>query len=42
MPCDVLTTLVREMSRRDEVRCVHATMCIGVGQSMAMVVEKAA
>ncbi|HET6885216.1 MAG TPA: thiolase family protein [Rubrobacteraceae bacterium] len=38
----ILTTLVHEMERRDEVRLGLATMCIGVGQGIAMVVEKAA
>ena len=37
----ILTTLVHEMSRR-EVRYGLATMCIGVGQGIAMVVERAA
>ncbi len=36
----ILTTLVHEMGRRDEVRFGLATMCIGVGQGIAMVVEK--
>jgi acetyl-CoA acetyltransferase len=31
---------VHEMRRRDEVRYGLATMCIGVGQGIAMVVEK--
>jgi len=38
----ILTTLVHEMGRRDDVRFGLATMCIGVGQGIAMVVEKAA
>ena len=38
----ILTTLVHEMNRRDEVRYGLATMCIGVGQGIAMVVEKPA
>lgn len=38
----ILTTLVHEMGRRDEVRYGLATMCIGVGQGIAMVVEKPA
>jgi len=33
---------VHEMGRRDEVQFGLATMCIGVGQGIAMVVEKAA
>jgi acetyl-CoA acetyltransferase family protein len=37
----ILTTLVHEMQRRDEVRYGLATMCIGVGQGIAMVVERA-
>jgi acetyl-CoA acyltransferase len=37
----ILTTLVHEMRRRDEVRYGLATMCIGVGQGTVMVVEKA-
>jgi acetyl-CoA acyltransferase len=36
----ILTTLVHEMGRREEVRYGLATMCIGVGQGIAMVVEK--
>jgi acetyl-CoA acyltransferase len=36
----ILTTLVHEMGRRDGVRFGLATMCIGVGQGIAMVVEK--
>jgi acetyl-CoA acyltransferase len=36
----ILTTLVHEMNRRDEVELGLATMCIGVGQGIAMVVEK--
>jgi len=36
----ILTTLVHEMRRREEVRFGLATMCIGVGQGIAMVVEK--
>jgi acetyl-CoA acyltransferase len=36
----ILTTLVHEMRRRDEARYGLATMCIGVGQGIAMVVEK--
>lgn len=37
----LLTTLVHEMGRRDpqEVRYGLATMCIGVGQGIAMIVE---
>jgi acetyl-CoA acyltransferase len=38
----ILTTLVHEMGRRDEVRLGLATMCIGVGQGITMVVEKVA
>ncbi|MGB3633930.1 MAG: thiolase family protein [Rubrobacteraceae bacterium] len=36
----ILTTLVQEMGRRSEVQFGLATMCIGVGQGIAMVVEK--
>ena len=36
----ILTTLVHEMQRRPDVRYGLATMCIGVGQGIAMVVEK--
>ncbi len=38
----ILTTLVHEMKRREGVRYGLATMCIGVGQGIAMVVENAA
>ena len=37
----ILTTLVHEMGRRDGADLGLATMCIGVGQGIAMVVEKA-
>jgi acetyl-CoA acyltransferase len=36
----ILTTLVHELRRREEARYGLATMCIGVGQGIAMVVEK--
>jgi acetyl-CoA acetyltransferase len=36
----ILTTLVHEMVRREDVRYELATMCIGVGQGIAMVVER--
>ena len=36
----ILTTLLYEMERRESTRLGLATMCIGVGQGMAMVVEK--
>ncbi|MDQ4129232.1 MAG: thiolase family protein [Actinomycetota bacterium] len=36
----ILTTLVHEMRRRADVRFGLATMCIGVGQGIAMVVER--
>jgi acetyl-CoA acetyltransferase len=36
----ILTTLLHEMSRRGNVRLGLATLCIGVGQGIAMVVEK--
>jgi acetyl-CoA acyltransferase len=38
----ILTTLVHEMGRRSEVELGLATMCIGVGQGIAMIVEKVA
>ncbi len=38
----ILTTLVHEMSRRPSVQYGLATMCIGVGQGIAMVVENMA
>jgi len=38
----ILATLVHEMGRRDSVELGLAAMCIGVGQGIAMVVEKAA
>jgi acetyl-CoA acyltransferase len=38
----ILTTLLHEMQRRDDARYGLATMCIGVGQGIAMVVEKVA
>lgn len=37
----ILTTLVHEMKRRGDVQFGLATMCIGVGQGIAMVVEAA-
>ncbi len=36
----ILTTLVHEMGRRDDVDLGLATMCIGVGQGIAMIIEK--
>jgi acetyl-CoA acyltransferase len=36
----ILTTLVHEMKRRDDVRYGLVTMCIGVGQGIAMIVER--
>jgi acetyl-CoA acetyltransferase family protein len=36
----ILTTLLHEMQRRSDVQFGLATMCIGVGQGIAMVVEK--
>ena len=36
----ILTTLVHEMGRREDARFGLATMCIGVGQGIAMVLEK--
>ncbi len=38
----ILTTLVHEMGRREDVSHGLATMCIGVGQGIATVVEKIA
>ncbi|CAL1520630.1 acetyl-CoA C-acyltransferase [Chitinophaga sp. MM2321] len=37
----ILTTLLHEMKRRPETRYGLATMCVGVGQGAAMIVEKA-
>ncbi len=37
----ILTTLLHEMRRRSDVEFGLATMCIGVGQGIAMVVERA-
>ena len=36
----ITTTLVHEMKRRDKVRYGLATMCIGVGQGLAIIFEK--
>jgi len=36
----ILTTLVHEMRRREGVRYGLATMCIGVGQGIATIIEK--
>jgi acetyl-CoA acyltransferase len=36
----ILTTLVYEMNRGEEIELGLATMCIGVGQGIAMVVER--
>jgi 3-oxoadipyl-CoA thiolase len=36
----ILTTLVHELGRREDVRYGLATMCIGVGQGIAVVVER--
>lgn len=36
----LLTTLVHELGRREDVQLGLATMCIGVGQGIAMVVER--
>lgn len=36
----ISTTLIHEMQRRDNVRYGLATMCIGVGQGLAIVYEK--
>jgi len=37
----LVTTMVHELQRRDDAELGLATMCIGVGQGIAMVVEKA-
>jgi acetyl-CoA C-acetyltransferase len=37
----IMTTLVHEMQRRSNVRYGLATMCIGVGQGVAVIIEKA-
>lgn len=36
----ILTTLIHEMGKRDDCRYGLATMCIGVGQGIATIVEK--
>jgi len=36
----ILTPLVHEMQRRPEVKSGLATMCIGVGQGIAVVVNR--
>lgn len=36
----ILTTLLHEMKRRDNVKYGLATLCVGVGQGAAMIVEK--
>ena len=36
----ILTTLVHEMAKRPNVRYGLATMCIGVGQGIATIVER--
>ena len=36
----ILTTLLHEMKRREDVKYGLATMCIGVGQGIATIVEK--
>jgi acetyl-CoA acyltransferase len=37
----LVTTLAHELPARDDVRYALATMCIGVGQGIAMVLERA-
>ena len=37
----LVTTLAHELPERDDVRYALATMCIGVGQGIAMVLERA-
>lgn len=36
----IITTLVHEMKRREEVKYGLATMCVGVGQGAAVIVER--
>ena len=36
----IMTTLVHEMKRREGVKYGLATMCVGVGQGIACIVEK--
>jgi acetyl-CoA acyltransferase len=36
----IVTTLVHEMQRREDVQFALATMCIGVGQGIALVLER--
>jgi len=36
----ILTTLLHELRKRPEARYGLATMCIGVGQGIATIVEK--
>jgi acetyl-CoA acetyltransferase family protein len=36
----ILTTLLHEMKRRENVRYGLATLCVGVGQGAAMIIEK--
>lgn len=36
----ILTTLIHEMQKREEMRYGLATMCIGVGQGIATIIEK--
>jgi acetyl-CoA acyltransferase len=38
----ILTTLVYEMNRRPDVQFGLASMCIGVGQGIALIVERTA
>lgn len=37
----ISTTLVHELNKRDTAKYALATMCVGVGQGMALVIEKA-
>jgi acetyl-CoA acetyltransferase len=37
----ILTTLVHELQRREDATLGLATMCIGVGQGIAMLVQRA-
>ena len=36
----ISTTLVHELNKRDTAKYALATMCVGVGQGMALVIEK--
>jgi acetyl-CoA acetyltransferase len=36
----IMTTLVHEMQRRSDVRYGLASMCVGVGQGVAVIIER--